>query len=264
MKISIIVSVVNNIEYLKKCFDSLHKYTKDFELIVIDNNSEAEIKQYLKSCDYEMKVITNKSNMGYAYGCNQGIVASNKRNKYLCFIDADVVFTPNWLDKLLDCMKENMDCGMCGPSTCSSRNPQAIRDLVDRRFKMSQEAMNKVASELEDRIEEAEIYGFCALVRREALDKVGFFDWKRYYPGISNESDLFHRIMQFGYKMYWVKGAYVHHYLGVSKTSINKKKGDNRKICLWGQEKYRYRLEFLNCENAYVDSDVTIEDIRKC
>ena len=39
MKLSVITLTYNKLEYTKKFIESLYKYTKDFELIIVDNGS---------------------------------------------------------------------------------------------------------------------------------------------------------------------------------------------------------------------------------
>ena len=47
MKLSIITLTYNKLKYTKKYIDSLLKYTKDFELIIVDNGSCDGTREYL-------------------------------------------------------------------------------------------------------------------------------------------------------------------------------------------------------------------------
>ena len=83
-KVSIIILVKDALDYVKKCIESLIKYTNDYELIIVDNDSGYETKKYLKNIDcLDYTLIENKKNMGVSYGWNQGIKVA--KYNYVCF-----------------------------------------------------------------------------------------------------------------------------------------------------------------------------------
>ena len=74
---SIIILVKDNLQYTRECIESIEKYTNHrktpFEVIVVDNGSNQETKDYLNSCRekfYEFSVITNEQNEGFPKGNN--------------------------------------------------------------------------------------------------------------------------------------------------------------------------------------------------
>lgn len=207
-KTSIIIPVKSALEYFKKCIYSIRKYTSNYELVIIDNNSNRETKEFITGLN--TIVITNSENKGFPYGCNQGIKVA--KHNYICFLNSDTFVTSNWLDKLQKCFEVNPDCSIASPTTCYSRGIQCDRTLMDKRFKMSEAEILDYSSKLKEGYIETEIYGFCMLTRKEVLDKTGVFDWKRYGLGNVEEIDLQWRAKQLGYKSYWVKQAYVHHF----------------------------------------------------
>ncbi|GAI25788.1 unnamed protein product, partial [marine sediment metagenome] len=46
-RITIVIPVFNALEYLKKCFSSLIRFTQNYELVIIDNGSNSKTKEYL-------------------------------------------------------------------------------------------------------------------------------------------------------------------------------------------------------------------------
>src|SRR5574343_706133 len=46
---SIIILTITNIDILKRCIQSVKKYTNNFELVIIGNNPDKEVKEYILS-----------------------------------------------------------------------------------------------------------------------------------------------------------------------------------------------------------------------
>lgn len=84
MGISIVILTFNNIEYTKKCIESIGKHTnkEEYEVIVVDNNSTDETREWLPK-QKDLKIILNDENVGFPKGCNIGIQASKKENDIL-------------------------------------------------------------------------------------------------------------------------------------------------------------------------------------
>ena len=229
-KVSIVVLVRNEIDYFKRCFESIHKYTSGYELIVIDNGAGQKTKDYLKSLDkFNLTVITNEENKGFSYGCDQGILVA--KHDYICFLNSDTIVTPLWLDKLMGAFKKK-DCGMVGPSTSFCGSIQSIKTVSSQRNKLSEKEINQIAGSLsEGTLQYGNLQGFCILIKKEILDKGGVFNYKRFKLGCSEETELLWRLrLLTGCQSYWVKDAYVHHIgdvvfkeLGINSSEYNKK-----------------------------------------
>jgi len=228
-KVSIIVLVRNELEYIKKCFNSLYKNTSNYELIVVDNGAGEATKGYLESLkQFDLKLIKNKENKGFPYGCNQAIKIAS--SDYICFLNSDTVVTPGWLDKLMFPFRNKKDCGITGPSTSLCGGNQCIRALTNQRYKMSVEEINAVADRLSGDCIHYDVMGFCFVTRKELFDIAGGFDYKKFKLGCTEEREWIWRAKILGKcKSYWVKDAYVHHYghiafdeLGIDIETYNK------------------------------------------
>jgi glycosyltransferase involved in cell wall biosynthesis len=106
MKISIILKTWNALPYVKVCLESLFSKTlMPFELIIIDNNSSKDLKDYLKSVEKNnknVKLICNCENIGPAQSNILGL--SEASGDFICLIDSDLLFSHNWLKKLFETM----------------------------------------------------------------------------------------------------------------------------------------------------------------
>ena len=107
--ISIIIPVYNRIKLLPRSIDSILNQThKNFELIIIDDCSNDDIKKIIKNYkDNRIKYIRNKKNMGVSYSRNIGI----KKSMYdlIAFLDSDDKWLPDKLNQQLQYFKNNPD-----------------------------------------------------------------------------------------------------------------------------------------------------------
>lgn len=257
-KVSIIMLSKDCLGYTKKCLDSLMQYTSNFELIIVDNGSDKKTIDYFKSLKKfrEYKLVLNDKNIGVPYAWNQGIKLA--KYDYIAIINNDVIFTPNWLYWLQKCFNDNPKCAVSSPTSCFTNGIQCDWNIVPRRFNMSQHDINSYAASLEYKYIETEIYGFCFLTHKKVIDKIGVFDYKRYGMGSCEEKDFNWRARQSGFKTYWVKHAYVHHY-----GHITFEQGDTgldaNKQCEISRKKFEDRIK--NDNNLFIENDVEVEAI---
>ena len=108
---SIVVLTYNQLEdCTKSCIESIYKYTdiKDFELIVVDNDSQDGTPEYLKSIEpnySNISIILNDTNKGYSAGNNDGIKVS--KGEYVILLNNDTLVSEDWLEQILKHRKLN-------------------------------------------------------------------------------------------------------------------------------------------------------------
>ncbi len=113
--VSVIMPVHNAARYLGECLDSLCAQTHGgFEVICVDDGSADDSKGIVSryaSMDTRIRLLTQAhSNAGAAR--NRGYELS--RGKYILFLDADDVFSPDLIGTLVDAIeKENADIAVC-------------------------------------------------------------------------------------------------------------------------------------------------------
>jgi len=102
--ISIIIPAHNEERHIEKCMESLlaQEY-RDIEIIVVDNgssdNTSKIVERYVESYGGKVRLLRMKSNIGPGGGRNAG--ASNATGEILVFVDADMVFPPDYVTKLI-------------------------------------------------------------------------------------------------------------------------------------------------------------------
>lgn len=107
--VSIVMPAYDASRFIAESIDSVRSQTyEDWELLIIDDASKDQtdeiVKQYLEQ-DSRIKLYPLPVNQGAGFARNIGIKASE--GKYICFLDADDLWTPPKLQKQLDFMTKN-------------------------------------------------------------------------------------------------------------------------------------------------------------
>jgi len=155
-------------------------------------------------------IIRNETNVGFPAGCNQGL--QRARGRYVIFLNNDTIVTEGWLEGLVRwSLFEWPKVGMVGPVTNFSSPPQQIGVDYQELSGLAGFAVrqrNKFANQAQ-RVER--LTGFCLLVRREVLDKIGGFD-ERFGLGFFDDDDLCVRARQAGFELLLAQDVFVHHF----------------------------------------------------
>ena len=102
-KISVIVPVYNTVKYLPQCLDSLAGQSlKNFEVILVDNNSTDEsaalLKEYCKKFPEKFVALKEKT-PGASAARNAGVRMA--KGEYLVFVDSDDYVALDMLEKIV-------------------------------------------------------------------------------------------------------------------------------------------------------------------
>ena len=106
MKISIVTTVYNIENYIKRCLDSLVSQTyKNIEIIIVNDCSTDSSMDLIKSYkDKRIKIIEHKENLGAGWARRTGIEAAT--GEYVITIDGDDWISNDFIEKLVDNAKE--------------------------------------------------------------------------------------------------------------------------------------------------------------
>ena len=214
MKLSVITLTLNKLEYTKNFIESLKKYTKDFELIIVDNGSTDGTVEYIKSMP-DIKLIQNAENNGFSKGNNQGIEIA--QGEYIGFLNNDILLYPNWFEA---CKRvfENEKAGFVSPRHI---NPHYDNTNPKKYIKYFQGFhYDKPYEKSFD-----ECVFSCVITKREVLDKIGVFD-ENFSPAFFEDNDLKYRAIEAGYGIYVTNEAGFFHFGSVTsvKHSANMEK----------------------------------------
>lgn len=242
---SIIIQTYNSLYNNIICLESIRDYTSSepYEIIVIDNNSTDGTREWLKQ-QWDIKCIPNDENKGFSKGYNLGIEHTDKANDIL-LLDNNVKVTPRWLDNLKVCLYSDNTIGAVSSITNKSTNYQGITPQYKDIDDMISFAFRNNISKPEKWEERSSLQGFCMLIKRDVINKIGVFD-----EGFTLQDfgcdDFCMRIINEGYKLMLCNDSFVHNlesephkkdYKGslkariVNKQRFKEKWGGNSDLC---------------------------------
>lgn len=205
---SIVVVTHNQLAWTRLCLESVRRLTDEpYEFILVDNGSTDGTPEFLASIP-GARGITNPENRGFPAAANQGIRVSSGRQVLL--LNNDTVLTTGWLRRLLTALHSDPRIGLAGPCSNFVSGPQQVAVAYE-----SLEGLDGFAWDFgkqhDGRVEDVDrLVGFCLLIRREVIGKVGLLD-ERFGVGCFEDDDYTLRALSAGYRAVIARDAFVHH-----------------------------------------------------
>ena len=117
-QVTIVVVPRERYSYTKESLESIYQNTQvPFELVYVDGNSPRNIHNYLEQQARLRKFRLMHSDMYLSPNQARNIGIRNVQSPYVVFVDNDVLVTPGWLSRLLDCAESN-NATVVGPLVC--------------------------------------------------------------------------------------------------------------------------------------------------
>jgi len=252
---SIVVLTHNQLGYTKCCLDSIAENTLEpYELIVVDNSSDDGTVDYLRS-RLDLRVILNRENRGFAAGVNQGINVA--QGNQILLLNNDTIVTFGWLSKMLRCLYSQAEIAAVGPLTNCTAGNQRI-DVPYRTLTQIQAfAWDLGRSQSGCSCFVTFLGGFCLLVRRSSLERVGVFD-ERFGLGTFEDTDFCARLCQAGYRLAIALDSFVHHY---GSRTLNAVVEDP--LALLEENRQIFERKWGLVPSVEVDSPPQVESVRE-
>ncbi|MEQ7050340.1 bifunctional glycosyltransferase family 2 protein/class I SAM-dependent methyltransferase [Paenibacillaceae sp. P-4] len=268
MLTSIVILTHNKLDYTIQCIESIRRYTRpnSYEIIVVDNQSTDETVPWL-SAQSDIRAIFNEQNEGFPKGCNQGIEISN--GDHILLLNNDVIVTENWLENMMTCITSDESIGAvsCITNHCSYGQMIPVPyNTVESMYLFAEEHNCSNRNEWEERLK---LVGFCMLIRKSVVDKIGLLD-ERFTPGNYEDDDYSIRIRKAGYKLILCKDTFIHHYGSTSfrenndsfvkLLQTNVKKYENK----WGfnpDYSQHIRTEIVNLIDSPLDAKLNVLEV---
>lgn len=244
----IILPVHNGLSLLRDGLDTVLAHTPrgTSRLRIIDDASDAVTAAWLREQaaahpDW-ISLHRQDDNLGFLATCNRAMAtpeAGPPPSDYLLLLNSDVLVTPGWLDALVACADQDPRIATVNP--LSNRADNIDLPLAPGASYLAMHAFLAIQRRgyYHDVVTGV---GFCLLLRRSALERVGYFD-PAYGHGYCEESDLCMKLTTSGFRTVVAEEVYVYHRGGGSFRDGTERYLHNRRIFdqRWGVE---YRRQF--------------------
>jgi GT2 family glycosyltransferase/Flp pilus assembly protein TadD len=221
---SIIILCCNEVEATRHCLDSVRRHTRrPYELILIDNGSTDSTPAFLDevrgwSEPARIVIIHNAENRGYPVGVNQGLTAA--KGAFLILLNNDTIVTSEWLDGLIRLSLVCGGAGLVGPVSNGAPPPQLVPFEFREVFQLDAFAEERKRQFAGQGVEFPRLTGFCLLIRRDALCKIGGNMDERYGIGFFEDDDLCVRARNAGLRLRIAPDVFIHHEGGRTFRSL--------------------------------------------
>lgn len=235
MKVSIVILNWNRPSDTLECLKSVKRLRiADYSLniILVDNgstdNSVKKIKSYIQNTKYNIRILVNDQNLGFAEGNNVGIRHAIKNGaNYILVLNNDTVVDKDLIIELIKAAKKYPKAGAFSPKIYFAKGHEFHKD----RYKESElgkviwyaggdidwnnvygktRGVDEVDKGQFDKTGETDfVTGTCTLLRRKTLEDTGFFD-KKYFM-YYEDTDLSQRMKKKGWKILYVPKAKLWH-----------------------------------------------------
>jgi N-acetylglucosaminyl-diphospho-decaprenol L-rhamnosyltransferase len=115
--VSVVIVSYNALEWLTACLGAIAGAApkRRVEVIVVDNNSNAEVQAYLATAPHGVDVVQMDHNLGFGRACNLG--AARSRGRYVMLLNPDAVLHPDAIEALADFFEADPGRGLVGGRT---------------------------------------------------------------------------------------------------------------------------------------------------
>jgi N-acetylglucosaminyl-diphospho-decaprenol L-rhamnosyltransferase len=248
--LAVIIVNYNTRDLLRDCLRSLGAGALRcaLRIWVVDNASDDQSVEMVRSEFPGVQLIVNAHNGGYAYANNLALhevlsyelrvmsstetqsselITQNSEFDYVLLLNPDTVVPPGALDRLVAYLEERPTVGAAGPKllladgsldlACRRSFPTpevafyrmvGLSRLFPRSPRFGRYNMTYLDPDLETEVDA--LVGACMLVRGSVVREVGLLDETYFMYG--EDLDWAYRIKQYGWRIMYVPDVIVHHY----------------------------------------------------
>lgn len=255
-KISVIILHVFGTDHILNCLESVFKsdYPNLEVLVVFNGNNDNSLKKVQEKFS-SVICITNKKNLGFVVGNNQGMERASGSIYFL--LNDDTIIHSRLISVLEEELSDNEKTGIVGPKIYFANEPRKIwfaGGAIDwENQNTSLLGKNTQDKDWLDSKKEVEFITGCALmIKKEVVDKIGYLD--KIFFAYYEDADWSLKARKAGYKIMYVPFGGVWHVKSATSSSIFFGKEKQRTI-FWIAPAYLYRCsmgEFRQVRNKFI------------
>lgn len=260
-KLSITIITYNSEKLIGPCLESIFKTTTslDFEIIVIDNNSQDKTVNLINEKFPQARLIKNRENVGFARAINQGIKIS--QGEFVLFLNPDMRVLDEAIAASMEFLSQNEKAGILGgqllyPKTLKiqvsfGRFPSFFTEFLyafglHKIFPCSRFISKNIFSgwKFKKTRQVDWVGGGYMMVKKEVFDKIGLLD-ENFFMYLE-DIDFCYRAKKAGYEIYYFpKAQVIHHHMASSKRDLSKPMIYEAKSLIYYFKKYKKSLDIL-------------------
>jgi GT2 family glycosyltransferase len=239
--VTIVILTWNGLDYTRRCLATLRERTsyRNYALLVVDNGSVDGTLDYLRQ-QPDLTLLENETNLGFARGCNQGILAAPAGADIILLNNDTEIEQADWIEQLQASAYRAPQVGLVG---CRLRRPDGMLQHAGTYMPPTYRGQQLGAGERDinqysrERAVEGVVFA-CVYIKREVLDDVGLLDES--YFSYYEDSDYCLKVARRGYSVVCCGAVTLVHHENVS-TSVNQVK--HEQLFLPSQQIFRARWE---------------------
>ena len=210
---TVIIPSYNTLPHLKNTYESIKRYAREVDLIIIDDASNDGTAEWLDTIDdSRLQIIISEQRRGHTYWYDEGM--RRAKTDIVSILHSDMIIGPGYFENLLKHLER-------GRVVCATRieppihpagKEKIVRDFGDDAHKFMWEAFEKfVNKEKDDSIDKTTkgIFAPWMLYKEDHLS-IGGHD-QRFAPYGYEDSDIFNRWILSGYEMIQARDALCYH-----------------------------------------------------
>lgn len=228
--VAVVILNWNGISFLKKFLPGVVEYSKSYRVVLADNASTDESVFWTQENFPQVEIVINSENGGFAKGYNDAL--KHVQAEYYVLLNSDIEVTPNWLNPLVEAMKDPKVAG-CQPKikAYDRRNEfehaGASGGFIDKfHFPFCRGRLVEFIEEDEGQYDyPTKIFwatGACLMIRADLYWKLDGLD-ERFFAHME-EIDLCWRAHRMGYHFMVLPDSTVYHVGGGTLNYMNPKK----------------------------------------
>lgn len=222
-EVDIIVPVFNALEFVQDCIGSVLRHAdRPIRIIVVNDGSDETCSEWLRAMaanEPSIELVVHDTNRGYTRAINSGL----RRSSAPCVIllNSDTIVTPGWIAGLVRCSSSADTIGIVGPLS-NAATWQSVPHVVDADGKFAVNSIPNGLSidEVAGMVAEVSrrsyprtpfVNGFCFLIKRDVLDRIGLLDEEAFPLGYGEENDYCIRAAQHGFELVIADDVFIYH-----------------------------------------------------
>lgn len=211
----IIVLHWKELELTRSCLRSLRQLAyQRCHVLVIDNDSDDGSLECIRAEFPEVQTIGVAANLGFAGGCNLGIVrALHQGADYVLLLNNDAQMPSGVLDELIDAAEADAQLGILTPKVVWEDQPQRLYGLGGTRlpFRVRLKGMEALDTGpwSGPPVMLDFVFGCAMLIKRRVIERIGLLD-ERFFMYFE-DIDYCYRATDAGFRVGYLPGAVLPH-----------------------------------------------------